>query len=306
MNIFTAFNDGYVFPTRVMLKSLILNNPDPLRIFVFYSSLKQESIDAIKGLEEKGRVSFSFQKVDDTFLDGIEIPKQFSKETYYRLLAHRLFAEEIERVLWLDGDIIIKGSLAEFYNQDFKGKLYAAVEDASKEITEEKHIQLRMPPDSKYVNTGVLLFNLREMRKELKDQEILQYLTDNQEILSLADQDVLNGLLHDRILAVDSPRWYNFSRWYITEENKRMVYENARLIHYCGQKKPWEKKYSGLGADLWWKYALLTGPEYRKLYPVFLFSQTLSKIKKALRKLARIMLPTSVYARLNSICRSGK
>lgn len=300
MNIFIAFNDGYVLPTRVMLKSLIMNNTCSLDIFVFYSSLKQESIDVIKGLEEKGRVSFRFQKVENAFLDDIEIPKQFSKETYYRLFAHRLFPEDVEKALWLDGDMIINGPLDDFYNQDFKNKLYAAVEDSGTKAVKYQMESLKMPADSKYVNTGVLLLNLKEMRKELNDGEIIHYLRDNQEILIYADQDVINGLLHEHILVVDPNCFYNFFFWKITNENKREVYANVRVIHYCGRKKPWRYYNPYPAADIWWKYARLTGSEYKRLFQELYISNMVSKGKKLAKKTARIILPQLVYNRLKS------
>ena len=128
MNIFVAFNDEFALPTKVMLKSLIRNNTGPLVIYVFYSSLGEQSINSIRELEDGERVFFHFRKVEDSFPDCIEIPPRFSRETYYRLLAHRLFDEDVEKVLWLDGDIIVTGSLCDFYEQDFHGKLYIAYE----------------------------------------------------------------------------------------------------------------------------------------------------------------------------------
>ena len=271
MNIFTAFNEGFVLPTRVMLKSLIENQSGALTIYVFYSSLSQESIDTIRQLEEPGRASFVFTKVDDSFLGDFSIPERFSKETYYRLFAHRIFPENVEKALWLDGDVIVNGSLSDFYYQDFQGKLFIAVEDFQ---TTEAEIQkiavrktlLKMPLDSKYVNSGVLLFNLKAMRETLNDQEIIHYLTENQEILLFADQDVFNGLLHEHFLVVDPDRWYNYFHWKITEANQVEVYSNTRVFHYCGGQKPWKENYCFLPYDLWWKYALKTGPEYLQLF----------------------------------------
>ena len=266
MNIFTAFNDGYALPTKVMLKSLILNNPEPLTIYVFYSSLEQRSIDTIQELDDRERVFIRFQKVEDSFLDNIAIPPQFSKETYYRLLAHRLFDEDVERVLWLDGDLIINGSLADFYEQDFHGKLYIAVEDSFLAYNDKYRSTLKMPQDAVYINSGVMLFNLKDARKTLNDEEIVQYLVDNQSILKFADQDVFNGLLHEHFLVVDPDHRYNYFAWHITKENRKSLYQNTRVIHYCSPKKPWKKGFYGPGFSLWWKYAWKTGPEYRARY----------------------------------------
>lgn len=302
MNIFTAFNDGYVLPTRVMLKSLIMNNTCSLDIFVFYSSLKQESIDAIKRLEEKDRVSFHFHKVEDAFLDDIKIQGRFSKETYYRLFAHRLFSEDIERVLWLDGDMIINGPLDDFYNLDFKGKTFVAVENGGRfcHLNDKKKAVLRMPLDSTYVNTGVMLFNLKDMREKLNDEDTIRYLAENQNILELADQDVFNGLLYEHFLVVDPKCIYNFFFSRITNDNKQEVYANARVIHYCGMKKPWRYYNPYPAADIWWKYAQLAGSEYKRLFRELYVSNMLLKSKRLTKMCARTILPQSVYNHLNN------
>ncbi|MBR4473201.1 MAG: glycosyltransferase family 8 protein [Oscillospiraceae bacterium] len=280
MNIFVAFNDGYALPTKVMLKSLILNNPGPLVIYVFYSSLEQRSIDSVRELEDGESVFFRFRKVEDSFLDGIAIPPQFSKETYYRLLAHHLFNEDIEKVLWLDGDLIINGPLSDFYEQDFHGKLYIAVEDFNSRFLHAKRVALKMPPDAAYINSGVMLFNLKDAQKTLNDEEIVQYLADNQDVLEYADQDVFNGLLHEHILIVDPEHRYNYFAEYITIKNRKSVCQNARVIHFCGERKPWKKDFYNPGFSLWWKYAWKTGPEYRARYLGLLLSHLRARPKK--------------------------
>ena len=280
MNIFTAFNDGYVLPTKVMLKSLILNDPEPHTIYVFYSSLQQSSIDSIRELEDPEKATFFFQQVEDHFLDGIVIPPTFSRETYYRLFACRLFPEEVERVLWLDGDMIINGPLGEFYHQDLQGKIFVAIRDClgdtrPDDLT-EKRAALNMKPDAVYVNSGVMLFDLKAMRERIDEEEVLRYIKVNQDILLFPDQDVFNGLLHEHFLIADPERRYNFFARVITMENRKSILSNARVIHYCGGDKPWKKGMYAPSFSLWWKYADTLGPEDKKLYPE---TQALMRIK---------------------------
>lgn len=289
MNIFVAFNDGFALPTKVMLKSLILNNSGPLVIYVFYSSLEQHSIDSVREMEDGERVVFHFRKVEDSFLDGIEIPSRFSRETYYRLLAHRLFEENVEKVLWLDGDIIVTGSLLDFYEQDFQGKLYIAYETLSPESFAEKRAKLQMPQEAIYINSGVMLFNLKDARKTLNDAQIVQYLADNQSILTLGDQDVFNGLLYRYFYIAAPDHLYNFSARYIKTKNKRFVDRNVRVIHYAGDEKPWRKNFPHHGFFLWWKYAWNTAPELRTLFPVALLTHLLARLRKCLGMLRKFI-----------------
>ena len=285
MNIFTAFNEEYALPSKVMLKSLILNNQVPLTIYVLYSNLKQETIDSIKELKVKNRIVFYFHKIDDTFLDGVSIPKQFSKETYYRLFAHQFFSKNVDRVLWLDG-VIINGPLIDFYSQDFEDKSYIAVENNKpfSQFNEEKKKILMMPSYSKYINTGVLLFNFKKIREKQNNDDVFRYIKEKQEILKLADQDVFNGLLYEDILVVDPNRTYNYFARFITKDKKKELYNKLRIVHYCGIEKPWKENYPDIAFDLWWKYALKCGLKYWaiffRIYPSHIRAKYRKKIKE--------------------------
>lgn len=298
MNIFIAFNEGYVLPIRVMLYSLIKNTTENLNIYVLYSSLSDETIKIISGLSND-KVMFFFKQVDDLFLEGVAIPERFSREIYYRLLAHRLLDESIDKALWLDGDMIINGNLEELYEQDFDDKLFIAVEDMTWGEDESIHRKLNMPTDCKYINSGVMLFNLKQMRKELKDDDIIQYLIENQAILQLPDQDVFNGLLYNHIKVVDPQHLFNFAVKYLTFKNRKQVFENAKIIHYCGEYKPWKKNYKYLAYDLWWGNAFKTDLKTIELYKEISLSCRIAQMKNLPIRFMKGYFPKFYNALLN-------
>ena len=130
MNILLAFNSNYYMPALVLLKSLLVNNQwcREIRIYVLYSDLKPGEIRRFSQVaEESGIAKAIFLPVEtDTFQDAPLHLKWISRETYYRLLAQEMLPESVERVLYLDVDMIVMGSLEEFYHQDFEGKLLVA------------------------------------------------------------------------------------------------------------------------------------------------------------------------------------
>lgn len=286
MNILVAFNDGYVMPTKVMLKSLILNEPEEITIFVLYVELKAQSIESIKSLADNKRVFIKFIQIDGKMLDGAPIGSHFSKEAYIRLYAHSFLDESIDRILWLDGDMIINGTLSYFYNLEFDGKVFIAEKDSKFGDDAEKKMSLGMPLDDIYINSGVLLINLAAARRVISESKIKQYIEEHKECIKFVDQDVFNGLLYSYFKVVDTNHLYNFFSRDITAKNKDNIYKKAHVIHYGGMYKPWNRGYMFYGFRIWWKYAFLADDSYRKRYNEILLSCIYGKIK---HKIAQII-----------------
>uniref|UniRef100_I5AQ89 LPS:glycosyltransferase n=1 Tax=Eubacterium cellulosolvens (strain ATCC 43171 / JCM 9499 / 6) TaxID=633697 RepID=I5AQ89_EUBC6 len=254
MNIMVSFNDAYAFPTKVMLKSLILNNPEELYIYVVYTELSNESINSLKQLEDGKRIFVSMVPVNGHFLDELPLTGHFTKETFMRLFAQTILDESIDRILWLDGDVIVNRSISSFYNMDFEDSIYIG-ERKVQDANIEKKMSLNMPKDSAYINAGVLLINLKAARRKIDDRKIIDYILNHKEVLSLLDQDVINGYLNSYVKATNTAGLNNFFVNEMTHRNKDYVYKNARILHYVGVRKPWKSGYRFFGFRLWWKYA---------------------------------------------------
>lgn len=117
MNILIATDSNYAKYYKVMLTSLCENNKNTeINVYVFYSlSLKEKEINDLKDLESIYSIEFKMCYVD--FFSNIEV-KYWSVETYFRLLALEL-PDFVDRILWQDGDIIVRESIELFYNTDF-------------------------------------------------------------------------------------------------------------------------------------------------------------------------------------------
>lgn len=283
MNILVAFNDGYTLPTKIMLKSVIANNNEGINIFCLYDQLSKESIESIQQLSDNNKVLVSLVHVDKELFKYAPVHHHFSKESYFRLFAHRFIDEKVDRILWLDGDVIVNDSLHDFYTQDFEEKLFVAVEDMVLGKNEKKHTTLQIPIDIPYINSGVLLMNLTEMRRKLDDKRIYEYIKTHQDMLEWVDQDVYNGLLYNDFKVINSDYWYNYFSWRIDSNNKESVYRNVKVIHYCGTKKPWKTGFADYGFDIYWKYGLQNSNEflglYRKVHSSYILFAPLKRIK---------------------------
>lgn len=124
---------------------------------------------------------------------------------YYRIAIPELFRDKgLERILYLDCDMIALTDISELWEVDLSGYILAAVEDAGFHHRLEK---MAVACDStKYFNSGFMLINMEKWLSENVTKRVLRYIHDNPEKLKFHDQDALNAILHDQWLQLH-PKW---------------------------------------------------------------------------------------------------
>ena len=132
---------------------------------------------------------------------------------------------DCDRVIHLDADTIVNGSLKEMYDTDLKGKWFGMVE--------EKNGRYH-PFGEKYYNAGVFVLNLKQMRKDNIQQKMVDYL--NTVSQPWCEQDAFNkyGIEEDKIVDLDV-------KW---NENVMTGYtDDPKIIHYCSVGDWWTNHY---------------------------------------------------------------
>lgn len=168
--------------------------------------------------------------------------------------------DDLDRVLYLDPDIVINGSIQDFYSRPFydsNNNEMALIACEEKEISKNyTHLQeLDMPENCKYFNAGVLLINLKLMKKEFNIESVYSILTNYKNRLAYLDQDILNMLFFDKVI-FDDYRLYNLMPHNISN-NQQSIIKQARIIHFAGPSKPWKYGYEHGGKDIYLKYVRL-------------------------------------------------
>jgi len=169
-------------------------------------------------------------------------------EAYYRLLCMSYLPIELDRVLYLDCDIIINGSLEELYNTDLTDCMFAAafdflevMKDVSDDIKKLKpSVGQFMPQARKYVNSGVLLINLARMRKVLTTEKIVVMIDEIKSILVNRDQDFINFVFGNQIRYVDY-KLYNYMPLYWHWDELKTGH--PVIFHFAGGIRPWKDNY---------------------------------------------------------------
>ncbi|WP_129713794.1 glycosyltransferase family 8 protein [Pedobacter sp. SYP-B3415] len=154
----------------------------------------------------------------------------------------RLFIAEtlpdLDRVIYLDVDILVNGEISELWNVDLQGKIAGAVLDPFETfdhpLAVANYRELDLPGKSPYFNSGVLVLDLLKWKKRNLGEEILNLIQKNSRYAGFPDQYGLNVALANEWTPID-PSWNGFAPFAYDELPK--------LIHFI-LKKPiyWDYK----------------------------------------------------------------
>lgn len=253
MNILVSLNSNYIFPLIVMLSSLLWSNPaDDFRIYVAHSRMGRDDFDRIRRWVGD-RCDIIEIRVPEPLSAEFTPSCGYPQEMYYRILAAQLIPDCENRILYLDPDILVINPIEKLYRIDFQDRLFAASSHVHKSLQKINQIRLNMDEDSPYINSGVLMMNLRQLRMQQDVCDVLEFIRKNKLRLFLPDQDVISAVYGDSIRTVD-PKIYNLSERFLTfynlnPKNEKITLEwirqNTSIIHYCGRNKPWNGNYRG-------------------------------------------------------------
>lgn len=268
----SVLDEGYVVPTLVMLTSAKCNK-DPGTYYRVHLLLAGVSQFHRKKLEELAAPDFEISclEVDTARYTGAHCPRTLTLAALLKFDLAELLPG-LGKVLYLDGDMLIKGDLAELYGTDTDSYILAAVPDMQCMVETRLHERMGI---ACYVNSGVLLLNLRRMRDEHLSDRLLECKLSLSEEWKFADQDAFNAVCHKDTLLLPPcynamlPAWgseaYNYSieqinRFYGTSyANLRELADDAVVVHLAGmhRSRPWNVIHGAYG-EVWEHYYRLS------------------------------------------------
>lgn len=262
MNILVTLNSNYLNPLKVMLKSLFINNPkESFDIYVMHSSLTAEEQQSIRIQAESEGHRLYVISLNGEYFDHAPVVKHYSKEMYYRLLAYKFLPQEVDKILYLDPDILIINSIKALYDTELENYLFAAAYHDRATVNSLNKLRFKPYEIEAYYNSGVLLFNVELQRKTINEKGIFDFVEKNKNTLILPDQDILNALYSRNIKPVDEilynydPRFYSYYKLISNgRHNMDYIIYNTSIIHFCGKQKPWKAHYRGKFHSLYKHY----------------------------------------------------
>ena len=242
MNILLSGNKEFIKYAKTLIFSIYKNNKDEKLTFYFlYVDIDEKTLNSFKRfVSKKCKSEIIFYKVDEKKFEGLPTTNKdktsyFGVEAYLRLLSQYVLPKKLDRILYIDIDTICNNSLKELYYMDFEGSFYCGVveEEISPEYKKERNIN----EDRDYINSGVLLINLKELRKKVKREDIFDFIIKNKDIYDYPDQDVINMFYGDKIKYIKDYRFNNIIFY------KRKFSKDIVIFHYAGSNnKPWQIK----------------------------------------------------------------
>jgi lipopolysaccharide biosynthesis glycosyltransferase len=235
IHIVAVSNDLYAKHTAVMFNSIIINkhSNQPLHLYII-GRLTDQNRKKIRHSLNKPDVFIHFFPVEETLFEGFKLFSYFKKEAYYRLLIPDLIEDDIEKVIYLDSDIIVKHDITELWNVDIKNFYLAAVQDVGYCASKKRRRVLSIPLKYGYFNSGVMLLNLKKWRENSTSNTVIEFAKNNPTKLRSIDQDALNAVLYDKWLKLH-PRWNYISG----RIRKKKFQKDPAIIHFTGKNKPW-------------------------------------------------------------------
>lgn len=259
MNIVFCADRRYIEPIAVTLTSVILsNNNEKIDFHIISADFSDNERRILENIIEKFGCS-SKQKIHIYLINDQTFKKMptmghISIATYFRLMMTEILPQSINKVLYLDGDILVVDSLKAFYNKKIDTYAVSAVRDAFNDDI-AVYNRLEYSKNNGYFNAGVLLINLDYWRKNDVAKKSFDFIRLYPEKCVFSDQDVLNKILNGNVLWADFrydcimsylyPK--DFSELKISIEYKDEIIKasnNPCIIHFTGGCKPWFEDYN--------------------------------------------------------------
>lgn len=236
----------------VAIKSIFINNANEnIEIHILTDHFDDQTIDNLNLIADYFGQKIAIHIIDKTpfiGLPGVGPGYDFPIAAMYRLILPDTL-KEYKKVIYLDTDIIVEGSLRGLWNTDLTGYAMAGVNDLAEFTSRFNHDYYRNIlgfNEGEYVNSGVLLIDLDYFRKHDVGNLCFAWLNNNRDKAQLPDQSALNVVLRGKIILL--PEKYNamINLYLPIIDSKKVVHtptaDEARrspiIIHFSAYK-PW-------------------------------------------------------------------
>ena len=276
-------SDLYAEPCGVSICSLFENNKcfSEIEVYIVDAGISKENKERVNFLADKYNRSIKYveRPVPESFFGDKRFNIKNLGHTFAHMIVGQIFPNSVDKVLCIDSDMLVLDGLEELWGKDLSGYYVAGVEGAPGSVALEK--EMGIDPSHYHINGGLLLLNLKEIRKDDIEKKYFDYIKcvlDSGRFLAAYEEEVINKCCYPRVMLLE-PRYnlmtvslvmgykdfiaFRGAKNFYTEDGFNEAVKNPAIVHalnnFYVRKRYWEENSDSPYAD---KYL-----EYRKLTP---------------------------------------
>ena len=219
MHIVLASDNNYAPFVSVAIVSLLRTNPDleVLHVHLLANGVSEATLQKIQDIPGRERLHLHTYDISNLReMLQVDVPDTIAMSSYARLFMADILPKDIDKVLYLDCDVVAAASLKELWQTDMGKMWVAGVLDVL--YNYEPKVAVGMQADEPYLNSGILLVNLKAWREECLTQRFLDFLLAHDGTVYHHDQGIINGVCRGKKIVVH-PR-YNMTSSHFSHPGK--------------------------------------------------------------------------------------
>lgn len=245
LNIAWGVDRNFMFGAAVSMTSVLLKNQGlAIHCHLLTDYIDDDYLERVKELTQQHQATITIYLMDAEELKALPSGNAWSYATYFRFIAFEYLSEKIDSLLYIDADVICKGSLNELAHFRLEGHIAGVIRDVvDSRNNAAKRLNNKAFADD-YFNAGVIYANLKEWKERHCLETALAMLMDKNNHFAFLDQDVLNIIFQGNVIFLSR----NYDEIYGIKQElknkditlyKKSITDETILIHYVGVTKPW-------------------------------------------------------------------
>ena len=204
MNVAYASDNNFAQIMGISIISLFENNTDieNMTVYIIDDKIKKENKNKLLLISEKYRRKIVFLPIPDfEKLEEIKIQTnaRWSRSAFSRLFLEKIIPKDVKKILYLDCDTIVNGSLKSLYDTELGDYYCAGVSDC---ISNAHKKNVGLSSSDYYINSGVMLISLDNWRKKQLYKTFSEFIRKLGGKIPYVDQGVINGTISEKIMPI--------------------------------------------------------------------------------------------------------
>jgi len=284
LNIVVASDNHYIILLAALIKSIEENirKGQIIQVYIIEDNVSESSQKKLQRSINSAITNLVWKGMNDVIPKGMNLPldrSSYPLNIYMRLFIPYFIPEAIEKVLYLDVDMIVQKDITELFEIDLGDAVVGAVLDP-RIITFDNswggvlnYKELGIDGTTRYFNTGLLLMNTKKWREQQVTEKIIDCIDRNKKYANYPDQYGLNVVLANQWFELN-PLWNHFCTF---------EHPDPYLIHFV-QRKPIYQSYDNSPEfkDIFYKY--LNQTQWKNFKPIGESTRYFKKLKNIIQK----------------------